>query len=281
MSRALTGAELMKQRGIKVDPQAKKIENFGGATEERMEGTAAFRLPVNVIDDSPYQPRQAYDQEAMRELAATIRAAGQQEPVKVRQKAGGRYELISGHRRLRALRDILHRTDIDAYIVAMSDEEAERATMLANEARANLSDYERAKLYQLALDRGLAKRQEDVAAYFGTNQGHVSRCLAMLSMPNEYLAKLEQDPRAFSAAEAIEIRKQLASPEPERAPKPKKPAAPRAVPSIVTRKDGSPLFAAKASGREITVRINDAGLDAAKVKLAIVEALQRLAAEDA
>lgn len=68
----------------------------------------------------------------------------------------------------------------------------------------------------------------------------------MLSMPAKYLDKLEQDPRAFSAAEVVEIRKQLEMLESEGAPKPKKPAASRSVPSIVTHKDGSLIFAAKA-----------------------------------
>lgn len=277
MTQRLTSASLLSKHNIKLDPNAKRKENFGAATEERMEGTAVFQLRIGFIDDSPYQPRQAYDPEALQELAATIAAAGQQEPVKVRQKDDGRYELISGHRRLRAMRDILQRAEIDAYIVAMSDEEAERATMLANEARANLSDYERAKLYKLALDRGLAKKQEEVAAYFGTNQGHVSRCLAMLSMPAEYVARLEENPRSFNATEAAEIRAKLA--ETAAAPQ-KRPVAPRAVPSIITRKDGRPMFAAKLVGREIAVRINDAEMNAAKVKMAIIEALKRLAEDE-
>lgn len=259
-----------------------KLRAAEAEAEEAKRAGGVRSLSVAIIDDSPYQTRIAYDDAALRDLAATIESAGQQEPLKVREKGDGRFELISGHRRLRAVRDVLGLDEIEVYVVAMSDEDAERATMLANESRENLTDYERAKLYKLAKDRGLADTQRGIAAYFGTSQATVSKCLSMLSLPEEYLKRLEDNPAALTANDAIGIRWHLDNPEPEQvaeATKARPRPAPRRTPSVITNPSGRQVFTARASGREIAVKINDDQIDAEIVKRAIVETLKKLADE--
>lgn len=288
----LSVSGLLKTGVIKRDDQIAPIEEFGPATgtyeppvelpaDQLVEPSAIVqKINVNLIDGSPYQPRITYDQAALQELADSMLAAGQQEPVKVRQKDDGRYELISGHRR-KLSAALIGLAELDAYVVKASDAEAQRSTLLANEARENLTDYERAKLYQLAMALGLGGTQKEVAAYFGTSQGRVSRCMAMLTLPEEYLERLEKDSGCITVNEAAEIREQLRAPQPDAIPelpvKIKKPLPPRRPSNVVTSAAGRPLFAARAAGREISVRISDTEIDAEIVKEAIMETLRTLA----
>lgn len=294
MSRKPLSVSGLLQAGvIKRDDQIAPIEEFGPATstyeppvelpaDQSVEPSVIVqKIDINLIDGSPYQPRITYDQAALQELADSMLAAGQQEPVKVRQKEDdGRYELISGHRR-KLSAALIGLAELDAYVVKASDAEAQRSTLLANEARENLTDYERAKLYQLAMALGLGGTQKEVAAYFGTSQGRVSRCMAMLTLPEEYLERLEKDSGSITANEAAEIREQLRAPKPEAIPelpvKIKKPLPPRKPSNVVTSAAGRPLFAARSAGREISVRISDMEIDAEIVKEAIMETLRTLA----
>ncbi len=289
MSRKPLSVSGLLQAGvIKRDDQIASIEEFGPATstyespvELPVESSVIVqKIDINLIDGSPYQPRITYDQAALQELADSMLAAGQQEPVKVRQKNDGRYELISGHRR-RLSAALIGLPELDAYVVKASDAEAQRSTLLANEARENLTDYERAKLYQLAMALGLGGTQKEVAAYFGTSQGRVSRCMAMLTLPEEYLERLEKDSASITANEAAEIREQLRTPKPETISelpaKIKNSPLPRRPSNVVTSAAGRPLFAARSAGREISVRISDMEIDAEIVKEAIMETLRTLA----
>ncbi|MFZ6773922.1 ParB/RepB/Spo0J family partition protein [Undibacterium sp. SXout7W] len=147
-------------------------------------------IPVNLIEDSPYQPRIYYDPTKIDELAHTLASAGQKERIQVRQMANGRYELIAGHRRTRAARTLGWVT-IQAIVLRLSDEDAEKSTMVHNEASEGLTDYEHARLYEKSKERGFTKTQEDIAKMFGTNQASVSRCLSMLRLPAEVLRMLD------------------------------------------------------------------------------------------
>lgn len=153
-------------------------------------------LLLELIDDSPYQPRLRYASETIDELAHTMASAGQEEPIQVR-AIGSRYELISGHRRVRAARS-LGWTTIKALLVTKDDREAELATMVHNEGREDLSDFERGKLYKRAQEGGFAKSQTDIANLFGTSQAVVSKRLAMLELPKAILDLLEANPVLFS-----------------------------------------------------------------------------------
>lgn len=163
------------------------------------------KVLLELIDDSPYQPRLAYDPEKIDELAKGLAAAGQQEAVVLRALPSGRYELISGHRRKRAAISIGW-VEIDARVEHYSDAEAEKATLLQNEGRADLNDYERAKMFQLAMKRGFAKTQNECAELFSTSQGVVSRCLAMLELPEPILNLLDRQPDLFGLNTAVIIR---------------------------------------------------------------------------
>ena len=73
--------------------------------EQPQQGTAdILRIPVDMIEPNPFQPRMSFDQEALEELAESIKTLGLIQPITVRRKDDGRYQIISGERRFRASR---------------------------------------------------------------------------------------------------------------------------------------------------------------------------------
>lgn len=187
-------------------PQVAPAEQPHDVKWEVMNEQTAMLL-VALVDDSPYQSRDWYNPEEIDELAHTLAFSGQQEPIIVR-RIGVRFELIAGHRRIRAARS-LGWTEIKATIVLKTDEQAERATMVHNEGRKNLCDYEKAKLYQRAKARGFAKTQTDLACMFATKQGLVSRRLAMLELPAPIITLLEETNDLFGITTADTINQLL------------------------------------------------------------------------
>jgi ParB/RepB/Spo0J family partition protein len=155
------------------------------------------RIDLALITDSPYQPRLEYDPAEIDALAKTMAASRQADPIKVR-KVGGRYELISGHRRKRAALSIGW-TELDALVQVRDDKEAELESMLLVVGNVTLSDYEFAKMYRRALDKKFCKSQEDVAKMFGVSQPKVSMCLEMLALPAQFTGMLDAKPSLFTA----------------------------------------------------------------------------------
>lgn len=261
------------------------------------------KIRLDLIDDSPYQPRIQYDPIEIDNLAHTMAAAGQKEPITVRHKPDGRYEIDgSGHRRCRAARN-LGWADIDAHVVEHDDREAQLSTMVANEARVDLSDYERGKLYRESIEAGFAKTQSDVANLFGTTQANVSRRMAMLKLPAIYLDMLDAKPDLFgyNCAESItQLLKQYPDEVAlieagvrriteegadqksvkqwvEQMVKQKHAIAPPKQHAVITDRSGRAMFTAKCTGRELTIRIKASELDAKEVEEIILAALRQRA----
>ncbi|WP_228536236.1 ParB/RepB/Spo0J family partition protein [Noviherbaspirillum malthae] len=167
-------------------------------------------IPINLIDKSPHQPRMIFDPEAVDALAASIKEAGLMSPISVRQLANGRYELIGGERRMRAL-ESLGRKEITAYVkIGMSDIEAAIGALADNEAKAGLCDYERGKAYQRALSMpdpvdGSPLTQRVLARRIGVSDATISRCLAFFDLPAEGIALLDERPNLIGAKNAASL----------------------------------------------------------------------------
>lgn len=155
------------------------------------------KILLSLVDDSPYQPRKEYDPELIDALATTMSTAGHAEPIRVRKKSDGRYELISGHRRKRAALS-LGWTEIDAFVEEKDDRRAKTETMLAAIGSHGLSDFEIAGLLQDALDDGMVSSQRQLSAWSGLNLSKVNACLQMLQLPPSILAYLQKKPSLFS-----------------------------------------------------------------------------------
>lgn len=167
------------------------------------------KIVLQDIVDSPYQPRKRYDETRIQLLGEALKARGQDDPIVVRRLASGKYELIAGHRRTRAAR-LIGWSEIDARIRALSDRDAELATLTSNEGNEELSTYERAKAYQEALDRGFATDQKGIASLFGCSQSRVSQCLSLLQFPAPILDLLEKYPGMLKSRHARVVKEVLA-----------------------------------------------------------------------
>jgi ParB family chromosome partitioning protein len=180
---------------------AARIETTPAASVDRPadELSAEVWLDVDRIDPSPYQPRLKFDPEALRELAESIEAETQIDPILVRARTGGRLELVAGERRWRAIRDLLKRKAIKGIVRTLSDRQASMLALTENVSREDLSDFERALAYKTRLDEGHASSQVDLARQTGQQYKDINRCLAMLKMPEAVLDILRDSPDMITA----------------------------------------------------------------------------------
>lgn len=140
----------------------------------------SFELPVDAIETNPYQPRTQFDDTALDELKESIRVQGVIQPIAVR-KTGGKYQLISGERRLKASRMAGLKT-IPAYIREASDNQMLELGLIENVQRENLNPMEIAMAYKRLIDECRLK-QEELAGRVGKDRTTVNNYLRLLSLP--------------------------------------------------------------------------------------------------
>jgi ParB family transcriptional regulator, chromosome partitioning protein len=139
-------------------------------------------LDVERIDPNPHQPRASFDVGHLKELAESIRLNGVLQPVVVR-RAGDRYQLILGERRLRAAR-LAGRLTIPAIVREADDAEALRHALMENLQREDLNPIEEARGYD-ALRGGFALTVNDIAQMIGKDRSTVANSLRLLGLPDE------------------------------------------------------------------------------------------------
>lgn len=147
--------------------------------EARAEGTLT-QLPVNQIRPNPYQPRHSFDEEALRELAASLESAGLLQPVVVRPADGG-YELIAGERRLRAA-ETLGWHEIGAVVREVDDRTLLTLALVENLQRDALSPIDEALGYQRLVEE-FAVSPADIAELVGRSRPAVANALRLLKLP--------------------------------------------------------------------------------------------------
>ena len=144
-------------------------------------------IPVNEIRPNPYQPRKSFNEEALNELAASIKNYGVFQPIIVKKGIKG-YDLIAGERRLRASK-IAGMETIPAIIKEFSDEEMREISLLENIQRENLTAIELAWAYKGIIDN-LDIRQEDLARKIGKSRSHITNTLGLLNLPQDVQKKI-------------------------------------------------------------------------------------------
>jgi len=171
-------------------------------------------LPVELISPNPSQPRRRFDQEALTALAGSLGERGVLQPVLVRPKAGGTYELIAGERRWRAAR-IAGLEVIPALVHEHGDAEALELALIENMAREDLNPVEEARACA-ALVEELALTREQVGRRVGRSRVAVSNLMRLLDLPDEVIELLaegsltEGHGRALLLAEDHGARRSLA-----------------------------------------------------------------------
>ncbi len=146
-----------------------------------------LRIPVDMIEPNPFQPRMNFDKEALEELSDSIRTLGLIQPITVRKKDEGRYQIISGERRFRACR-LAGMDMIPAYIREANDQGMLEMAIVENIQRENLDPIETAMSYQRLIDE-CNLTQEQMAFRVGKKRASVTNFLRLLKLP----AKVQHD----------------------------------------------------------------------------------------
>lgn len=146
----------------------------------RVRGAFYAELAVSAISPNPRQPRADFDQEAMAELVASIRAVGLLQPVVVRATSRTSYELIMGERRWRAVQAAGLAT-IAAIVKETSDDAMLRDALLENLHRAELNPLEEAAAYQQLLD-DFGSTHEELASRIGRSRPHITNTIRLLRL---------------------------------------------------------------------------------------------------
>ena len=157
-----------------------------GATEPQ-DTADILRIPVDMIEPNPFQPRMSFDQDALQELAASIKTFGLIQPITVRKKSSDRYQIISGERRFKACR-LAGMDMIPAYIRDANDQGMLEMAIVENIQRENLDPIEVAMSYQRLIEE-CSLTQEQMADRVGKKRASVTNYLRLLKLP----AKVQHD----------------------------------------------------------------------------------------
>ena len=166
--------------------------------EESAASGGLKELPIGAITPNPFQPRRNFDEVQLKELADSIAASGLLQPVVVRARPEGRYELIAGERRWRAAQR-LGWSRIPAVIRDVDDRALLTLALIENLQRDALSPLDAARGYQ-QLMQDFSLPQQEVARLVGKDRSTVSNTLRLLRLPDDVQQLLER--RALSEGHA-------------------------------------------------------------------------------
>jgi ParB family chromosome partitioning protein len=160
-----------------------------------------LEIAVELIERNPFQTRSAFDAEKLNELAQSIEATGVVQPITVRSLGSGRFQLISGERRLIASKQAGKAT-IPAIVRQVSDEQAMEMTIVENLQRADLNPMEQARAYQ-RLSHDFKMTQEQMAVRTGKERASVANFLRLLRLPPAVQQRVEAGELSFGHARTL------------------------------------------------------------------------------
>lgn len=171
-------------RGLEQLFSDENIETFEdieqNIVEEAKSNDAVVELPLSELRPNPYQPRKIFDDEALDELAASIKEHGVFQPIIVKKSIKG-YDIVAGERRFRASKKA-GLTTIPAIIKDFSDNEMMQISLLENLQREDLTAIEEAKAYKAIIDAS-GITQEELAVRVGKSRSHITNMLGLLKLP--------------------------------------------------------------------------------------------------
>ncbi|MBQ0025330.1 MAG: ParB/RepB/Spo0J family partition protein [Bacteroidales bacterium] len=150
---------------------------------------AVSEIPLDQIEPNPYQPRATFDEEALAELAESIKTLGIIQPITLRQLEANKYQIISGERRFRASQAAGLKT-IPAYIRKADDGAMLEMAIVENIQRENLDAIETALSFQRLIDE-CNLTQEGMADRVGKKRATITNYLRLLKLPEEIQAAIK------------------------------------------------------------------------------------------
>ncbi len=186
--------QLFSNEVINFDKFEEKIvdegKSSGGITE----------IPLSEIRSNPYQPRVIFDENALQELADSIKEHGIIQPIIVKKSIKG-YELVAGERRTRAAR-LAGLTTIPAIIKDFNDTEMMEIALIENIERENLNPIEEAKAYENILKINNIT-QEELAHKFAKSRSYITNMLGLLNLPEITIKLVESKELSMGHARAL------------------------------------------------------------------------------
>lgn len=167
--------QLFNNENLDLDSMEKQI--YESATKEEI-----VEIDINELRPNPYQPRKVFKDEALDELAESIKEHGVFQPIIVKKSIKG-YEIIAGERRYRASKKA-GLSKIPAIVRSFTDEQMMEVALLENLQRENLSAIEEAEAYKSMIEK-LYLTQEELAKKVGKSRSHITNILGLLRLPNE------------------------------------------------------------------------------------------------
>ena len=158
------------------------FENFEQTIVEEAKQNDIVETPLINIRSNPYQPREYFDEQALKELADSIKEHGVVQPIIVKKSIKG-YEIIAGERRTRAAK-MAGLDKIPAIIREFNDQEMMEIALIENIQRENLNPIEEAEAFAKIIENNNFT-QEQVAQKFGKSRSHITNLLGLLNLPQK------------------------------------------------------------------------------------------------
>ena len=166
------------------------------------EGSSAInQIAINNISPNPEQPRQTFDEEALEELAASIRELGIIQPLTLRSTGDGNYQIISGERRYRAA-VLAGLQSVPAYIRTANDSEMTEMALIENIQREDLNAIEIALTFRKLIDQ-YNLTQERLSERIGKKRATIANFLRLLKLPAEVQLGLQDHTLDMGHARAM------------------------------------------------------------------------------
>jgi ParB family transcriptional regulator, chromosome partitioning protein len=196
-----SGPRVVTAAAPAVMPPPAPANAFVGAMQARAEGDVVEQIPLDLIDENPYQTRRAFDPSALNELADSIKASGLAQPIVVRPGTSGRYVLVLGERRCRASK-LAGRTTVSAIVRRLGEEQAAEMTVVENLQRQDLNCLEQAQAFS-RLSRDFNLTQEQIGQRTGVSRESVANYIRLLKLPQRVLDLLGEGKLGFSEARLL------------------------------------------------------------------------------
>lgn len=187
---------LGKGLGALLEDAAEEAKPRGGATSPMQE-----ELKLSDIRPNPHQPRTSFDEEALNDLAASIKSIGIVQPITVREVEEGKYEIIAGERRFRASK-LAGLETIPAYIRKAGEDSVLELALIENIQREDLNAIEIAISYQRLLDE-CNLTQDALSERVGKKRTTISNYLRLLKLPAQIQLAIKEKKLSMGHARAI------------------------------------------------------------------------------
>ena len=172
-----------------------------GDPDLQPQGEGSVTLPISQVEPGLNQPRKRFDQEALADLAESIRIHGIIQPLTVRRLSTGYYQIIAGERRWRAAK-LAGLTEVPAVIMEADDRKVMELGLIENLQREDLNPAEEARGYKTLMEEyGLT--QEQVAQQMGKSRPAIANTLRLLALPEDIMKLVEEGHLSAGHARAI------------------------------------------------------------------------------